>query len=784
MSAQREWFPAAELAGLPGMPAAKRSVLMQAEAGQWRYRERTVRGGIRREYHISALPAATRAALVWQRTNVLAGGQAVGADLVAAQAVATAAQLGMADGQRATLQANLAERAAELARADGLRRAVALSSREQARMDARLAVLRAVEAYRVASGLAVTTAEHQFATQWRLGLASIPQAVRDEIGATLSAASLQRWRLALKAGGIARLAGDYGNRKGASKVSSQAVVRAFVEGMLVDRPHVRATQVMQGLRARLASQVNAGEIELPSMRSLERWMGEWREAHKEVALALANPDAWKNKYMSAFGSASEGVERLNQLWEMDSSPADVMLTDGRHAILGVIDVYSRRARLLVSKTSKTVSVCALLRATLLGWGVPEAIKTDNGSDYTSNHFERAVGGLGVAHPTCNPFSGWEKPHIERLFGTFTRDLVELLDGFIGHNVAERKAIEARKSFAERLMTRGEVVDVSMSAAELQSFCDRWVESIYQNNKHASLAGRTPFEVASAWRGEVRAIGDERVLDVLLAEAPDNNGRRTVGKKGIRFDGADFIAPELEACVGQAVQVRYDALDDDLGRLYVFGDDGFICVAECPERTGMNRREVAIKARELQKKRVQEERRRLKEAAKKVGTDDIVEEILTTRAEAAGKLARLPAPKGATVPHEAPGVAEAARAVAAATATPGTSAELLQLDGVGAAYARLQAEAAADAAGVPQGRDNELARRRQVETPQFDSRHARAQWLLQQQHTRGLGAEEREFLAAYRHDHPASYRRMDETAAELFGAAKGNDPGRSNGTGSV
>jgi transposase InsO family protein len=395
---------------------------------------------------------------------------------------------------------------------------------------------------------------------------------------------------------------------------------------------------MRGLKARLASQLESGELQLPSLRSLERWMGQWRAKHKEVVAALSAPDHYKNKFMVAFGSQSEGVERINQRWEMDSTPADVMLLDGRYTVLGVIDVYTRRMRLIVSKSSKSVAVCALLRVTLLTWGVPEEVKTDNGSDYVSKHTRRALDGLGVTHKTCAPFSPWQKPHIERGLGTFARSLMELLPGFIGHNVSERKHIEERKSFADRLMTRGECVEVRMTAEAFQGFCDKWVNDLYHHDQHQGLGKRTPFEVAAAAQDTVRVINDERVLDVLLAEAPDRGGLRTVQKKGIKHDGAHFIAPELEAHVGRNVTVRFDALDHDLGRLYVFGEEGFICVAECPERTGMDRREVAIKAKAMQTARVQAERAALKKAAKKVGTDTVVEEILTTRAQAAGKLA--------------------------------------------------------------------------------------------------------------------------------------------------
>jgi hypothetical protein len=784
MTAQREWFPASELAGLPSMPSSKRGVQMQAEAQAWRSREATGRGGTRTEFHITALPAATRAALVWHRPNVLAGGNAVGADVVRAQAVATSEALGMNAGQRAELTQQLARRAIEMAQAQGLRSAAAMNSQQQRRMDARLAVLADVDQFRAATGMGATLAEQNYALAWTQGGGHVPAWVRTELG-TLSAGTLQRWRLQVKAGGISRLAGDYGNRKGATKVAADEGLLGFVEAFLVQFPHARATQVHRGIKARLGAQIASGEIDAPSVRSLERWIEQWRQANKQTLAALENPDHYKNKYMVAFGSQSEGVERINQLWEMDSTPGDVMLKDGRHAVLGVIDVYTRRLRLLVSRTSKATAVCGLLRSTLLDWGVPEVIKTDNGSDYVSNHTTRVIQGLAVHQELCPPFQPWHKPHIERSFGTFSRQLLELLPGYIGHNVADRNAIEARKSFADRLMTRGETLDVNMTADDFQAFCNNWVDHIYHHDNHAGLGDRTPFSVAAASRDQVRVIEDERVLDVLLAEAPENNGRRTVQKKGIRFDGADFIAPELEAYVGESVLVRFDALDHDLGRLYVYSDSGFICIAECPERTGMDRRAVAIAAKRLQTQRVQAERAALKKAAKKVGTDTIVEEILASRAEQAGKLARLPAPQ---VRHTSEGLDMAASALAAASAQRGSSADLLSIDGVSSTWAKLQAEQQANAAQVPTGLANELAQRRAVRavvTPTFDTVHARARWLLEQARTRALTGEERQTLAGYKAQHPASYRSLDDQITELFGAMhQENDPGQANGAGSV
>lgn len=59
----KEWFTTTELAGLPGLPSTDRNVRARAKREQWQSRPRAASGG-GREYHISSLPAETRAALL------------------------------------------------------------------------------------------------------------------------------------------------------------------------------------------------------------------------------------------------------------------------------------------------------------------------------------------------------------------------------------------------------------------------------------------------------------------------------------------------------------------------------------------------------------------------------------------------------------------------------------------------------------------------------------------------------------------------------------------------
>lgn len=62
MSNER-YYAASELAGLDGMPGTKQGVIYRANREKWPFRKRAGKGG-GREYPESALPAATRNALI------------------------------------------------------------------------------------------------------------------------------------------------------------------------------------------------------------------------------------------------------------------------------------------------------------------------------------------------------------------------------------------------------------------------------------------------------------------------------------------------------------------------------------------------------------------------------------------------------------------------------------------------------------------------------------------------------------------------------------------------
>jgi hypothetical protein len=340
--------------------------------------------------------------------------------------------------------------------------------------------------------------------------------------------------------------------------------------------------------------------------------------------------------MVAFGNLSANVERINQLWEFDSTPADVMLTDGRYSIIGVIDVFTRRVKLVLKPTSNAEGIALLVRNAILDWGIPEVARTDNGADYISAHILTIWDALDIHNHITNPYSGWEKPFIERFFRTFSHGIAEMLAGYIGHNVSDREKLSARLSFAKRLVERREkgadkvALNVSLSSDEFEAFLNNWVENHYHHTEHSEIKC-TPFEKFSQHSQTIKRLDNARLLDVLLAPVPSQKGYRTVGKEGISVGGVDYIHAELGAYVGERVHCRYNP--DDIGKIYVFNPvkREFICEAFNPELAGNDITMAhAQEAKKVQRAKLREERDAIKRASKEFDVSDVAMKFLAFR----------------------------------------------------------------------------------------------------------------------------------------------------------
>lgn len=179
-----------------------------------------------------------------------------------------------------------------------------------------------------------------------------------------------------------------------------------------------------------------------------------------------------------------------------------------------------------------------------------------------------------------PFKNYEvwSRHLDeigRMIGGWFKSLNEQGRGYIGHNVADRKEIEARRAFAQRLgCADADAFAVELTAAELQRRIDDWVEYDYSADEHGGLDGLSPSQAAERSLRPIRRV-NEHALDVLLMPLAGNDGIRTMGKKGLKIDHHYYQAPEI--LPGSKVLVRMDPMD--AGRARLFSAEGDIFLAD-------------------------------------------------------------------------------------------------------------------------------------------------------------------------------------------------------------
>lgn len=626
----RDWLSAQDLASLalPGLPATERGWRDYAEREGWltqkdKVRARQGRGG-GLEFHIDLLPPATLAAYVAKHVGAV--------DLKAPEAAAAAR--------------------------DEAQRQLTLPAVEA--RDARLALLAAADRLAREGNMSRNLADRAFVALYHMEKIEVAPWVR-EACPRISTPTLWRWRRQKDVHGISRLGVDKGaarRGKGALESGEQGKVRAFLLAAIAKQPHLTSDH----LKALCEDQFPS--VKGVSLRSFQRLRAKIEREDKVLLTKATNPDAFKSKYRLA-GSNSHPVSRLNELWQIDASPADVMCVDGRHSVYLCVDIFSRRLIIYVSKTPRAEAVALLIRRAILAWGVPERVHTDNGSDFTAKSTQRLFAALGIEVELSRPFQPQEKGHVERAVRTFQHDLAPLIEGFIGHNVGDRRVIEERRAFSQRLgLDDAGAMKPKYTGAELQAICDEWAQGRYANRPHSGLNGATPFEIAAAFNGVVRRIGDVRALDLLLAPIAGGDGTRVVTKKGVRIEHSYYLAPTVMP--ETRVFVRMDP--EDMGRVWLFSQDGaeFLGEAICPELAGVDPKAAVMEARAQQKRLLEESAAQLRSDMRKIKPRDMVDVIVRKAAKDSGKLVEFPKREKS---YTTPGLEAAAEATGTIQAPP-------------------------------------------------------------------------------------------------------------------
>ncbi|MBL8499584.1 MAG: transposase [Nitrosomonas sp.] len=640
-------YSCAELAAmkLPGFPATERNMREVANREGWIGQKRTGRGG-----GFEYLPPAKIQKLIAEHTQI----QSQGTEAKALLEIRSLLRIEAEQSRAAKTQVAVSDIMASV------------TTSGQKKFDARFDIILAWRNYfqekKYAGSIGRNESFKRFEEDYNDERVQVEVQVRAQYP-LVSWRSVQRWVLDSEKEGVLTIC-DRRHVKGAkvkSQIEAHPELEKAVIAILTEKNHIQSSHLVDILNhARIDK--DTGEILWPqiSYSAVCRYRRKFEENNAQALLAETNPDAWKNKYLSSLGKLDGDVVRLNQRWEMDGTPADWEFIDGRYTASVVLDIFGRRPMIRFSKTPRTETNKQLTRAAIMKWGVPEQIKTDNGTDYVSREMRLCFEMLNIEHLLSAPFSPWEKGHVERFIKTYLHSVLEMLDNFIGHNVAERKQIEAKRTFAENLFKKNAVVKVDMTAEEMQRLTDAWIDGVYMVKQHSSL-GVSPLEKVASWVGATRQINSERALDILLAKPAKT--MPVITKKGIRYDKADFIHPLLplpEYC-GKQAEISLDP--NDLGRIIVYVGGKFVCIAECAERTGIDRQEIAAHGRALQKEAVAQKRKEFRAAKKALpmSTANLVKDMLIKRAAKAGKVEIL---QSRIEKHETARLIEAERAIKA------------------------------------------------------------------------------------------------------------------------
>lgn len=554
----KEWFTARELADetLPGLPATQQGLDLLIRREEWNAhpqfaRRRAGRGG-GFEYHYRILPMVAQVA--FQRRHM-------------------------------SISAN------EDLDAGGIIGAENLSERARIERDARLAIVHAYRRY--ADGLKTCSQAARvqlFCDNYAADRFSVEPWIK-EVVPHFSKRSLLRWRSLVRKGRLDALGRDPGEArkgKGLIETANDGAVKTTILAHLAHNPHVKAERVRTYVIAKFGDTLIAPdgtEKPVPPIRTFQHALKALRAQEQVVLTKLSNPD----KYRSTMAPSGSGVYRHitapNQLWQIDASPLDAFDVEGRPTAYALIDIATRRTVLYSSRTPRSDAVALLLRKAILKFGVPRAIKTDNGSDFVSKAIKQLFAALDIEPIVSRAYSPQEKGHVERVIGTWQHNFTEQLPGYAGHSVADRKQLEDRVTFAKRLgADTATLFGVRFTLAEIQERMDRWIDVFYEHNPHSGLDYRTPAEVAAASSAEIRKV-PEHALDILLMPIAQGGGFRKVTKMGVRVNKAFYQT--FDALPGDEVMVRMDP--NDLGRVLLFDahNGSFVEEAFNPELRGVD-----------------------------------------------------------------------------------------------------------------------------------------------------------------------------------------------------
>ena len=323
-----------------------------------------------------------------------------------------------------------------------------------------------------------------------------------------------------------------------------------------------------------------------------RFIASWRKNSANAikdAVRRYGVDKTRGLLMPGYGNASWCAKSINEIVEIDATKLDLICTDelmsellnfderakkiqSRFSIISMIDVYSRVRVFEICDSENTLAVQKCIAKYILTYGKPRIIHGGNGKAFLSKALQSACENLGIEYKKSKPYSGWQKPHIERSFGVLQNRLSAAMANYIGNDVARRKSLEGLYGMDDRRAKKGEktrlknLMDISEFERVLDEYCFSVIPNLAINSGDEKII---PLQRFNAKKDEAVRI-DEAQLNALIGGLVLRSAN---GKKGISYGGAKFIPSEY--ITGQ-IYVAPNL--NDISQIFIFDEDrNFICV---------------------------------------------------------------------------------------------------------------------------------------------------------------------------------------------------------------
>lgn len=368
--------------------------------------------------------------------------------------------------------------------------------------------------------------------------------------------TMQHWAAQYRRDGLAGLARS--RRSDAGQRKTPPALVDLIKGLALQKPRLSAAAIHR----RIIQIATERDWAIPSYAAIHAIMRDLDPAL--LTLAHEGAAAYRDRFEMIH---RHRAERPNAVWQADHTQLDLIILDANGApvrpwLTVVLDDYSRAVAgyaVFIGAPSAIQTALALRQAIWRkdtpSWpvcGIPDALYTDHGSDFTSRHLEQVAADLRVELVFSTVGRPQGRGKIERFFGTINSELLPSLPGVLSGG---RPATPPRLSLAD--------LD-----AEVKAFAT----GIYNVRVHGEI-GQSPYD---AWRADgwlPRMPESLEALDLLLVMATQS---RQVRRDGIRFQGLRYADPTLAAYVGETVAIRYDPRD--ITEIRVFHRDRFLCRA--------------------------------------------------------------------------------------------------------------------------------------------------------------------------------------------------------------